>query len=140
MPCDQVCASWPDLHSKLWRVASPSLTVLRTGASRFVTIRLCSWARPRETQVQSAAIAFTYGEPAWAPLTSRSTETAALKASTPKCATSAVVLSPVVVPGVITAVGLYFFFAPIGLTGSYLGLILARVRGFVLENADFEIF
>src|SRR6266852_5708675 len=126
MPCDQVCASWPDLHSKLWRVASPSLTVLRTGASRFVTIRLCSWARPRETQVQSAAIAFTYGEPAWAPLTSRSTETAALKASTPKCATSAVVLSPVVVPGVITAVGLYFFFAPIGLTGSYLGLILAH--------------
>ena len=38
----------------------------------------------------------------------------------------AVVLSPVVVPGVITAVGLYFFFAPIGLTGSYLGLILAH--------------
>jgi putative spermidine/putrescine transport system permease protein len=36
------------------------------------------------------------------------------------------VLSPVVVPGVITAVGLYFFFAPIGLTGSYLGLILAH--------------
>jgi putative spermidine/putrescine transport system permease protein len=27
---------------------------------------------------------------------------------------------------VITAVGLYFFFAPIGLTGSYLGLILAH--------------
>jgi putative spermidine/putrescine transport system permease protein len=38
----------------------------------------------------------------------------------------AVVLSPVVVPGVITAVGLYFFFAPLGLTGSYLGLILAH--------------
>ncbi|GLR96800.1 MULTISPECIES: ABC transporter permease [Bradyrhizobium] len=38
----------------------------------------------------------------------------------------AFVLSPVVVPGVITAVGLYFFFAPIGLTGSYLGLILAH--------------
>jgi putative spermidine/putrescine transport system permease protein len=38
----------------------------------------------------------------------------------------AVVLSPAVVPGVITAVGLYFFFAPIGLTGSYLGLILAH--------------
>ena len=38
----------------------------------------------------------------------------------------AIVLSPVVVPGVITAVGLYFFFAPIGLTGSYLGLILAH--------------
>ncbi|MBV9531397.1 MAG: ABC transporter permease [Bradyrhizobium sp.] len=38
----------------------------------------------------------------------------------------AFVLSPVIVPGVITAVGLYFFFAPIGLTGSYLGLILAH--------------
>lgn len=38
----------------------------------------------------------------------------------------AVVLSPVVVPGVITAVGMYFFYAPIGLTGSYLGLILAH--------------
>lgn len=38
----------------------------------------------------------------------------------------AFVLSPVVVPGVITAVGLYFFFAPLGLTGSYLGLILAH--------------
>src|SRR5258707_9840941 len=38
----------------------------------------------------------------------------------------AFVLSPVVVPGVITAVGLYFFFAPIGLTVSYLGLILAH--------------
>ena len=38
----------------------------------------------------------------------------------------AVVLSPVVVPGVITAVGLYFFFAPLGLTGSYAGLILAH--------------
>ena len=35
-------------------------------------------------------------------------------------------LSPVVAPGVITAVGLYFFFAPIGLTGRYLGLILAH--------------
>lgn len=38
----------------------------------------------------------------------------------------AVVLSPVVVPVVITAVGLYFFFAPLGLTGNYLGLILAH--------------
>ena len=38
----------------------------------------------------------------------------------------ALTLSPVVVPSVITAVGLYFFFAPIGLTGSYLGLILAH--------------
>ena len=38
----------------------------------------------------------------------------------------AVVLSPMVVPLVITAVGLYFFFAPLGLTGSYLGLVLAH--------------
>ena len=38
----------------------------------------------------------------------------------------AIVLSPVVVPGVITAVGLYFFFAPLGLTGNYLGLILVH--------------
>lgn len=38
----------------------------------------------------------------------------------------AIVLSPVVVPGVITAVGLYFFFAPLGLTGNYAGLILAH--------------
>lgn len=38
----------------------------------------------------------------------------------------AFVLSPVVVPAVITAVGLYFFFAPLGLTNSYLGLILAH--------------
>jgi putative spermidine/putrescine transport system permease protein len=38
----------------------------------------------------------------------------------------AFMLSPVIVPTVITAVGLYFFFAPLGLTGNYLGLILAH--------------
>ncbi len=38
----------------------------------------------------------------------------------------AVVLSPMVVPVVITAVGLYFFFAPLGLTNSFAGLILAH--------------
>jgi len=38
----------------------------------------------------------------------------------------AVVLSPMVVPVVIAAVGLYFFFAPLGLTGNYAGLILAH--------------
>ncbi|WP_448191581.1 ABC transporter permease [Azospirillum sp. sgz301742] len=38
----------------------------------------------------------------------------------------AVVLSPMVVPVIITAVGTYFFFAPLGLTGSYAGLILAH--------------
>lgn len=36
------------------------------------------------------------------------------------------VLSPLVVPIVIYAVGLYFFFAPLGLTQSYLGIILAH--------------
>ncbi|MCG5242489.1 ABC transporter permease [Azospirillum doebereinerae] len=38
----------------------------------------------------------------------------------------AVVLSPMVVPVVITAVGVYFFFAPLGLTGNFLGLILVH--------------
>jgi putative spermidine/putrescine transport system permease protein len=36
------------------------------------------------------------------------------------------VLSPLVVPIVIYAVGLYFFLAPLGLTQSYLGLVLAH--------------
>jgi hypothetical protein len=54
----------PDLHPKLWRVATPSLTVLRMGASRLVTIRLWSRVGQREPQLQSAAIAFSYGEPA----------------------------------------------------------------------------
>jgi putative spermidine/putrescine transport system permease protein len=35
-------------------------------------------------------------------------------------------ISPMIVPVVITAVGMYFFYAVIGLTGSYLGLILAH--------------
>jgi putative spermidine/putrescine transport system permease protein len=38
----------------------------------------------------------------------------------------AVLLSPMIVPVIIVAVGFYFFFAPLGLTGSYLGLILAH--------------
>ena len=37
-----------------------------------------------------------------------------------------VLISPMVVPVVITGVAMYLFFAPIGLTGSYLGLILAH--------------
>lgn len=37
-----------------------------------------------------------------------------------------VVLSPMIVPTVITAVGVYFFFAPLGLTNSFPGLILAH--------------
>lgn len=39
---------------------------------------------------------------------------------------TAVLLSPLLVPIVVYAVGLYFFFAPLGLTQSYLGLILAH--------------
>ena len=38
----------------------------------------------------------------------------------------AVLLSPMIVPLIIVAVGFYFFFAPLGLTGTYLGLILAH--------------
>lgn len=38
----------------------------------------------------------------------------------------AVLLSPMIVPLVITGVGFYFFFAPLGLTASYTGLILAH--------------
>lgn len=38
----------------------------------------------------------------------------------------AVLLSPMIVPVVIVAVGFYFFFAPIGLASSYLGLVLAH--------------
>ncbi len=37
-----------------------------------------------------------------------------------------VLLSPMIVPVIITAVGVYFFFAPLGLTDSYTGLILAH--------------
>lgn len=36
------------------------------------------------------------------------------------------VLTPVIVPGIIVAVGVYFFYARIGLVGSPLGLILAH--------------
>ncbi len=38
----------------------------------------------------------------------------------------AVLLSPMIVPLIIVTVGFYFFFAPLGLTGTYLGLILAH--------------
>ncbi len=39
---------------------------------------------------------------------------------------TAVLISPMVVPIVITAVGVYFFFAQIGLSNTYTGLILAH--------------
>lgn len=38
----------------------------------------------------------------------------------------AILLSPMIVPVIITAVGFYFFFAPLGLTASYTGLIMAH--------------
>src|SRR5258708_25373212 len=38
----------------------------------------------------------------------------------------AFIISPLVVPIVVVAVGLYYFFAPLGLTQSYTGLILAH--------------
>lgn len=37
-----------------------------------------------------------------------------------------ILLSPMIVPMIITAVGMYFFFAPLGLTNSFLGLIMAH--------------
>ncbi len=43
-----------------------------------------------------------------------------------KALLTAVLISPMVVPVVITGVAVYLFFAPLGLTGSYLGLILAH--------------
>lgn len=43
-----------------------------------------------------------------------------------KALVTALVLSPLVVPIVIVAVGLYFFFAPLGLTQTYTGLIIAH--------------
>ena len=43
-----------------------------------------------------------------------------------KAAVMTLLLSPLVVPIVIVAVGLYFFFAPFGLTQSYTGLIIAH--------------
>ncbi|MGG2329477.1 ABC transporter permease, partial [Salmonella enterica] len=36
---------------------------------------------------------------------------------------TAIVLSPMIVPVVISSVGFYLFYAPLGLTGTYLGLI-----------------
>ena len=38
----------------------------------------------------------------------------------------ALIVSPMIVPLVIVAVGVYFFYAPLGLTGSLLGLTLAH--------------
>ena len=35
-------------------------------------------------------------------------------------------ISPIIVPGIITAIGMYFVYSPLGLTNSYVGLILAH--------------
>ncbi|MBN9076994.1 MAG: polyamine ABC transporter permease [Rhizobiales bacterium 65-79] len=43
-----------------------------------------------------------------------------------KAIVTALLLSPLVVPIIIVAVGLYFFFAPLGLTQTYAGLIMAH--------------
>ncbi len=43
-----------------------------------------------------------------------------------RAAVMALLISPIVVPIVITAVGMYFFYAMVGLTNSYLGVILAH--------------
>ncbi|WP_366554749.1 ABC transporter permease [Aquibaculum sediminis] len=43
-----------------------------------------------------------------------------------KSAVMALLISPMVVPIVIVGVGIYFFYAPLGLTGSLLGLTLAH--------------
>lgn len=43
-----------------------------------------------------------------------------------KALLTAVLISPMVVPVVIVGVAMYIFFAPLGLTGSYTGLVLAH--------------
>lgn len=43
-----------------------------------------------------------------------------------KAMIGAILISPVVVPVIITALGLYLFFAPLGLANSHIGLILAH--------------
>lgn len=43
-----------------------------------------------------------------------------------KALLTAVLISPMVVPVVIVGVAMYIFFAPLGLTGSYLGLVIAH--------------
>lgn len=44
----------------------------------------------------------------------------------PRSAIGALVLAPLIVPVVITGVGVYFLYAPLRLTNSYLGLVLAH--------------
>jgi putative spermidine/putrescine transport system permease protein len=43
-----------------------------------------------------------------------------------KAAITALLISPMIVPVIITAVGMYFFFAPLGLVNNFAGLILAH--------------
>lgn len=61
----------------------------------------------------------------------------------------ALILSPILIPIVITAVGIYFAFAAVGLSGTYAGLVLAHTALAVpfvvvtvvaaLENFDFNL-
>lgn len=37
-----------------------------------------------------------------------------------------ILIAPLVVPGIVAAIGMYFAFAPLGLTNSYVGLVLAH--------------
>src|SRR5262249_35704755 len=39
---------------------------------------------------------------------------------------ASILIAPMIVPGIITAIGMYFVYSPIGLTHSYAGLILAH--------------
>ncbi len=43
-----------------------------------------------------------------------------------KAAIMAVLISPMIVPAIISAIGMFFFYARIGLTGTFLGLVLAH--------------
>lgn len=51
---------------------------------------------------------------------------ARLRRSPLKAIITGLALAPMIVPVVITAIGIYFLFAPLGLASSYLGLILAQ--------------
>lgn len=49
-----------------------------------------------------------------------------LRRSPLKAVITGLALAPMIVPVIITAIGIYFLFAPLGLANSYLGLILAQ--------------
>lgn len=56
---------------------------------------------------------------------------------------NAFILTPVIVPGIIVAVGIYFFYARVGLIGSALGLIIAHTClavPFVVINVSASLY